>query len=202
MPSNADNAKGESPIGLIEVRLSRLHQLFNSLDPSPFVEQDLDQDAEDYIVGSAEQFPLFHPMKLIIYMPSDQFALAAREDIAGAIHNYFAYRIGETRRRLRSLLREGRTALAIGLAFLFVCMIAREIVAALRPGTASDIVAEGLAIIGWVAMWRPLEIFLYDWWPIRRRARLYSRLASIPVELQARDAPVPAPTPIGKAPAR
>ena len=22
---------------------------------------------------------------------------------------------------------------------------------------------------GWVALWRPLEIFLYDWWPIRRK---------------------------------
>jgi hypothetical protein len=31
----------------IEVNLNRLTQLFNSLDPSPFHERDLDQDAED-----------------------------------------------------------------------------------------------------------------------------------------------------------
>jgi hypothetical protein len=37
----------------IELNLSRLNQLFNSLDPSPFHERDLDQDAEEYIVSSA-----------------------------------------------------------------------------------------------------------------------------------------------------
>jgi hypothetical protein len=34
------------------------------------------------------------------------------------------------------------------------------------------IVREGVVIIGWVAMWRPLEVFLYDWWPLREQ-RLY-----------------------------
>ena len=31
--------------------------------------------------------------------------------------------------------------------------------------------------MGWVAMWRPLEIFLYDWWPVRRLQVAYERLA-------------------------
>jgi hypothetical protein len=36
-------------------------------------------------------------------------------------------------------------------------------------GAFSDIIGEGMLIIGWVAMWRPLEIFLYEWVSIRRR---------------------------------
>ena len=43
---------------------------------------------------------------------------------------------------------------------------------------------ESLLIGGWVAMWRPLEVFLYDWWPIRAEARLYDRLAAMPVRIQ------------------
>jgi hypothetical protein len=35
-------------------------------------------------------------------------------------------------------------------------------------------------------MWRPLEIFLYDWWPLRRMVRLYRKLAAMPTELRAR----------------
>ena len=50
--------------------------------------------------------------------------------------------------------------------------------------TLSQIVAEGFLILGWVAMWRPLQIFLYDWWPIRHQARLYAKLAAMPVEIQ------------------
>jgi hypothetical protein len=34
------------------------------------------------------------------------------------------------------------------------------------------IIRESLLIGGWVAMWRPMEILLYDWWPIRAEARL------------------------------
>ena len=42
---------------------------------------------------------------------------------------------------------------------------------------------EGLLIGGWVAMWRPLEVFLYDWWPISAEARMFDRLAAMPVRL-------------------
>jgi hypothetical protein len=41
----------------LEVRLSTLRQLFNSLDPSPFHEKDLDREAEEYIVGWANEYP-------------------------------------------------------------------------------------------------------------------------------------------------
>jgi hypothetical protein len=32
-------------------------------------------------------------------------------------------------------------------------------------------------------MWRPLEVFLYDWWPIRADARLFDRLSDMPVRI-------------------
>lgn len=40
-----------------------------------------------------------------------------------------------------------------------------------------------LLIGGWVAMWRPLEVFLYDWWPIRAEARLFDRLSAMTVRV-------------------
>ena len=44
------------------------------------------------------------------------------------------------------------------------------------------LVEESLLILGWVANWRPLEIFLYDWWPLVRRRDLYRRLSEAGVE--------------------
>ena len=52
--------------------------------------------------------------------------------------------------------------------------------------TASDIFGEGMLIIGWVAMWRPLEIFLYEWVPIRRLCRILANLAEMPVIVQSK----------------
>jgi len=165
----------------IEISLSRLSQLFNSLDPSPFHERDLDQDAEDYIVGSAEEIGLQRPIALVIHLPTDQIPATGAPDLGEAIHNYFAYREAHERRRLRLLFRDGRIALISGLVFLFCCVLLREVAFSFGSDAASDIFGEGMLIIGWVAMWRPLEIFLYEWVPIRRRCRVLAKLAAMPV---------------------
>jgi len=180
MPGTVDD-KSARPAASIEIKLSRLQQLFNSFDPSPFHDRDLDQDAEDYIVDSADEFPLQTPLSLIVYLPADQLPPVQAPDLTQAIQNYFAYRLSESRRRLRLFFRDGRIALSIGLVFLFVCIILRQVVLAARGGAVSEIAAEGLLIVGWVAMWRPLEIFLYEWWPIRRRCRVFDKLSRIPV---------------------
>ncbi len=176
-------ADGETAI---EINLNRLSQLFNSFDPSPFHERDLDQDAEEYIVSSAEEASHHRQLALVIHLPSDQVPEPGRPDLADAIHHYFAYRLESERRRLRLLLHNGRIALAIGLTFLFSCVLARELISSLGHGTLSDILGEGLLIIGWVAMWRPLEIFLYDWVPVRRRCRTFAGLSQIPVDVRAK----------------
>ncbi|MDP2330275.1 MAG: hypothetical protein Q8M19_06210 [Reyranella sp.] len=173
----------DSPRHSIKVRLTKLRQLFNSLDPSPFHEQDLDSDAETYIFESANEHPLAEPIELVVHLPADQLSLPECGDLERAIRHYFAYRAQETRRRMRFQFREGRSALAIGLAFLILCMTLRQLALLLPSDTLGRILQEGLLILGWVAMWRPLQIFLYDWWPIRRQARIYDKLARMRVAI-------------------
>lgn len=180
MPEAAMNDSPDSDAS-VEIRLGRPQQLFNSFDPSPFHERDLDEDAEAYIVDSVDEFPLQKRLRLIIHLPAEQLPAGNTPDLAQAIHNYFAYRLKESRRRLRLFFREGRIALFIGLAFLFACTVLREFSSAFGPGAPAEIASEGLLIAGWVAMWRPLEIFLYDWRPIRRRCQVFAKLSEIPV---------------------
>jgi len=181
MPDTSDNTATK-----IEISLSRLPQLFNSLDPSPFRERDLDPDAEDYIVGSTEEASRQHPLALVIDLPADQLPAQGLPSVREAIHNYFAYRRDQESRRLRLLFRDGRIALLIGLGFLFCCTLLRELAVSFGKDSASDIFGEGMLIIGWVAMWRPLEIFLYEWVPIRRRCRILAKLAEMPVIVQSK----------------
>ncbi|HTK93603.1 MAG TPA: hypothetical protein VL948_25440 [Verrucomicrobiae bacterium] len=173
-----------APTAAIELRLSQPQQLFNSLDPSPFHERDLDDDAEQYIVDSADEYPLDQPLTLVLYLPSEA-STGKPPDLASGIHHYFAYRAEETRRRLRIFFREGRIALVVGVTFLFICIALRQLVLMATRGLVAQIADEGLYIVGWVAMWRPLEIFLYDWRPIRRRQRLFAKLADIPIVIRA-----------------
>jgi hypothetical protein len=168
----------------IELNLGRLSQLFNSFDPSPFHERDLDQDAEEYIVSSAEEIPRQRPLSLIIYLPTDQLPTAGAPDLGESIRHYFAYREAHKRRRLRLLFRDGRIAFVTGVLFLFGWMLLRSLLHSFGHEAVLDILDEGLLIIGWVAMWRPLEIFLYEWVPLNRRCRIFAKLSKIPVIVQ------------------
>lgn len=172
---------------LIEIRLANVMQLFNSLDPSPFHEKDLDREAEEYLVGAVREFHLRDRLKLVIHLADAAHLHAA--SIPEAIHHYFAYRAEVARRDLRFLWVNGRVSLAIGATFLAACLALRGLVP--FEGTPGRIFAEGLLIVGWVAMWRPLQIFLYDWWPQRHRARVYEKIAAMPVEVRAIDQPGP-----------
>jgi hypothetical protein len=170
---------GAGATQLIEVKVQTVHQLFNSMDPSPFHERDLDHDAEQFILGWAQEHPIRTPLRLVVHLgqPPD------KADIAESIHHYFAYRTEMNQREFRHLMREGWTSLLIGLAFLAACMTIAQTVTAYM-GRWNPVIKEGLTIIGWVVMWYPLEIYLYRWWPIRNLGRIYRKLSEIPVEIR------------------
>lgn len=170
--------------GLIELRLSRVQQVFNSLDPTPFPERDLDDAAVEFIVGWAREFPPDAALRLVVHLPESERDPAAAARIPDAVAAYFDYRRQTEARRLKSLLGLGRRSAAIGIAFLAACNLASEGLAALSDDPVSRLAQQGLIIFGWVANWRPAEIFLYEWWPIRRTVKLYQRLSRMPVELR------------------
>jgi hypothetical protein len=168
------------PPGLIQVRLSQASQLFNSMDPSPFHERDLDRDAEQFILGWAREVPSHADLSIRVTL-RECHDPAVPELIQGSVGNYFRQRAGQLDRELRLLLAEGRTSLVIGLGFLAATFALGRL---LPPDAAwASYVREGLQICGWVGLWRPIEIHLYRWWPIRREAELHRRLARAPVEV-------------------
>jgi hypothetical protein len=166
----------------IELRLRDLGQLFNLMDPSPFYERDLDADAEEFIVGWAHELPRETKLELVIHVATPPEPDRAA-DIEEAVRHYFKHRAEIKGRELRQLLRRGRASLLIGIAFLAACFGLGMLAQHLISGPLSAFIDVGLQIAGWVAMWRPLEIFLYDWWPIRNERRLMERLAGMPVTL-------------------
>lgn len=174
----------EGDTALIELRLSNIHQIFDSFDPAPFPERSLDNEVEDYIVTSARDIPIHESIKLVFYLPAEQLQLNETTGLGDAIHNYFDYRLAMAQRQLRLQRRDGRITLAIGLAFLFACISLRQLVFTVDRGTLAQIVAEGLLISGWVAMWRPLSLLLYEWWPIQRSRAVFAKLKAVPVEVR------------------
>lgn len=170
---------------VIEVRVPELARLFNAIDPSPLYEKDLDADAEEFIVGWAREAPGGARLALLVHV--DRATPRPHDDSLArdSIHAFFGNRASRLRRQLRTLLRLGRTSLMIGIAALAAFIAVGDLVFwASGGGRMGEVVRESLMIGGWVAMWRPLEIFLYDWWPIRAEIRLFDRLAVMPIRIR------------------
>jgi hypothetical protein len=169
----------------IAVRVRMIGQLFNSLDPSPFREKDLDADIDEFVVGWARELPAASPFRIVVEMPAEETARPEAGKIGDAFANYFDHRADVARRELRELFRVGWRSLLIGMAVLIVCLVGSQLVAAkIGSRVVARVLEESLIIVGWVANWRPIEIYLYDWWPIRRRILLLRRIAAAPVEIR------------------
>jgi hypothetical protein len=172
---------GDSTLSLY---LTETRQLFNSMDPAPFRERDLDPEAVDYIVSWAGEAPADQALKLVVHLGQQSVNADDATMVRSAMHDYFLRRAVTTRKNLRQLLRTGKISLLIGSLFMGVMILIIEAVGSLFGSVAyATLLKDILIISGWVALWRPAEIFLYEWWPILGEARLYDRLACIDVSL-------------------
>ena len=167
----------------IELRVVEVPELFNSMDPTPFHHRDLDTDAEKYNESWALEFPGDSQFRIIVHIesmpPEDPAPL-----VAEAIHNHFEYKAVVARRTLRLLLLEGRTSLLIGVSFLALCLIGADLLSGFAANPVLKLLKESLLLGGWVAMWRPMQIFLYEWWPIVHRRRIYRCLRRAHVQVK------------------
>ena len=167
----------------LALRVRELAQLFNSMDPTPFLNKDLDPGANNFIETWACVYSSRSNFHITIHLelwPEDGDPTAM---LTEAIHNHFSYKAVHTRKALKQLLLQGRTSLAIGFVFVALCLLGADAINRLGNNAGYSIASESLTIAGWVAMWRPMQIFLYDWWPLQKQIRLYQRLGHAHIQV-------------------
>ena len=101
--------------------------------------------------------------------------------VTEAVHNFFKYESEMMTRKINSTLRKGVKSLLIGIVFLSFA-----VVGALVLKNANHFLAlffkEGILLIGWVSMWKPVNIFLYDWWPLADLKKIYDKLSVVRID--------------------
>jgi hypothetical protein len=172
---------------IIELELRGMMQIFNSFDPSPFHEKELDANAELYLYNSVDEFPLKQPLEIRIYLPSTEVSEETENILKEAIKNHFIYKKVLTEIDLKRLLQRGRTNMIIALFFLFLCLFMIHLLSFFEKSLLNSLFSEGLLIIGWVAMWEPVDIFLYRWWPIVHKKKVYEKILKMDVNIETQE---------------
>jgi hypothetical protein len=168
----------------IDIKIKKIAQLFNSFDPSPFLEKDLDDDAFEYIVSSVSEHPLKTKQKIVLHIPTNQRSKMSEVEIRRAIHNFFEYKKILAERGIKLKLKEGQFSFLIGIVFLVTCTLFSEYVSQHTQSIGMKIIAEGLLIGGWVAMWKPISDILYEWWPIWKEKKVYQKISEMDIEFK------------------
>lgn len=165
----------------VNIHVRNLAQLFNSLDPSPFRDRDLDRDAATFIEEEFSDKRSADVWHLNVHAYESG---APAGDLQAAVENYYTRLASSARRELREHLRMGQLGLLGGIAIFLLSMGVRE----LLQGTLQvlpRVLDEGLIILAWLALWRPAEVLAYEWVPLLRKRRLYERLAGIRIFIRS-----------------
>ncbi len=187
---------------LIEMKLSSVTQFFNSFDPAPFREKELDNEAELYIVDTVKDLPARTRFKIVIYLPDAAVGTKDAQEIPAAIKAHFEYKTLMQRRRLRERYVYGQFALIVGLAFLAASTLASLAIDKYSTSyPVAHLAANVLTVTGWVARWEPVTVFLFQLWPIYKQRKVYERISRMAVDVRSYPkASPPAPEPLATCP--
>lgn len=168
----------------IEVRVKTSQQLFDARDPAPFRERDLDDDFVEYIASSVREFSFSTPVKIVIYIEEAEAKDLPKASIREAIHSYLTYQIDLQRTNLKTFIKRSQIYLLIGVSILILCLtLSQRFQTPIDQGPLG-ILREGLIIFGWVSMWKPIELILYDWYPLYEKLRFFKKLLTTEIDIR------------------
>jgi hypothetical protein len=159
-----------------------MSQLFEPLGPLVSIPRAIHPLILGAIEEQAGRAPRGSPLQLVLQ--SSEATPDNPNEIGATIRDYFAFVAEDCRRQIRQILHQGWIALFVGMCFLAIAATIAEVIHATIQGRFLTNVASGLEIFGWVALWRPAELLLYEWMPFYRRRRLVGRLAQATVEFR------------------
>jgi hypothetical protein len=163
----------------VRITVRNLSHLFNSLDPSPFWDRDLDRAAADFIEDEFRDRQTEDPWHLLVQV---QEGSTAGNDLQTALKSHYLRQANSARLALREHLWVAQLALCGGTLIFLLCMGGRALLSASTG--MSPWAEQGLVILAWLALWRPAEALLYGWVPFYRRRRRYDRLAHVRVAVR------------------
>jgi hypothetical protein len=149
-------------------------------------EGELYEPGMEYLVSRLRGSRLARRGQLVLMLPPGKLEPDLESKVRRAIERYCRHTILESKRALNELLWTGLKALQVGMVFLASCLVLAAVTARWNaaPGSLGDILTQGLTIIGWVSLWRPVEIFLYEWWPLWRAVRVHDYILRMDIAIQ------------------
>jgi hypothetical protein len=162
----------------ITLHLNDIRYLFEAPIPDPALGRFSEDSGIDVIINELEPRSLRRPLHTTLALPANQLTPDIEAKTLEAIRHYCTVQLRWVENEQRAVRRLGMQKLQIGLFFLATCLFLSAFWSQVGflPEFLQTFLVEGFIIVGWVSLWHPVEILLYEWWPHRRDAQHYKHI--------------------------
>lgn len=173
---------------VVTIELNTIAELFTVADADPFAASPTVEPGVDQLAVELKTRPGL-PERVILALPPDQVDDGTEERARQALRRWCDRATRLADREAAALRWRGVKALQAGLLFLALCLAGAALIEQIFPpgGLLNQLFGEGLVIAGWVALWIPVEILLYDRLMVWQRKRLYGAMGALPLEVRVRE---------------
>ncbi len=160
----------------IKIGLSSFDQLINVDSDNVYPGTGVESDAFDYIYTEADESPRGSKLTLEINIPS---ITPEKEELARKVlQKYFEYELKIAEKSLTKNFRKGLGAVILALFIALICILISLGLNSLNLSEELRSILNGILIIAcWVSTWTVIEIFFFDWWPIKREINIDKKLS-------------------------
>ena len=176
---------------VIQIQVDSADEILDSKDPAPFKGQILDDDFLDYIESLSDETSHKTPLRINIVIEKQLPHQTPTNSaiISQALKEHFEYKIERKKGEIRKYLRTARLFLIMGLVLLSICLMIAHTLLRSEESLLRSALREGVIIFGWVSMWRPLEIMMFDWYPHYDRIRYFRKISNAQVHIEYHSKP-------------
>jgi hypothetical protein len=182
--TEASRYREEQGVRCVDVRVGTIEQLFDTRDPAPFRERDLDPDLAEYLLDAGEDLSEEPSFRIVFWLDTP----CRPGEIEAAVHAHLEGLIARNKRLRRRGRRIGQVTLALAIVLVVGLIALSQFVGSHVAGSLGAGLREGLVISGWVVMWRPIETLIYDWIPARHERTIAGKLLAAKIEVRANKA--------------
>ncbi len=171
----------------IHLKLNHIRELFDEPAGDPF------DPGSRYNTGMDDLWAQLHEIRprdredvsISITLPADQIEPGLEEQTRMAIQRYSAAQMRACQSELAQMRLKAPRELVYSIIIVLLGTLLAALVLAseLLPDALNTMVASGLSIFAWVALWQPAQIYIYDWIPLVADKRLFGLLQEFPLEI-------------------
>ena len=179
------------PPGTVLLPLRDMAQMFNAalVDPlSPSPPEVLGISGVQYVLEQLETRRSVEAETLHVVLPDSKITPGLADDTRQALQRYAHYRIQKQQALARETRRRGRrvTLAAVVLLAFFLALsqlFASDITEGMRPLLRKTL-EYGFEIVGWVMLWHPIEVLVFEPIAIKHKITALRRLKQLRVVVE------------------